>query len=168
MSWSASEWSCTSAAANDRVWHVGPARTVLGRSVNAEVGFDARFVVVGAHVLFHLELDSVAAWCEIGRPERTLDTERTARQSFGPVAVDVHIAGEEWSVVAPNADDEHRLDQVAQRLPFNSYRKRLIAWQAVGWLPAAVEDFDALGADIRVTLLITCIVDRVQIRPEHV
>src|SRR6266851_7315010 len=104
MSWSASEWSCTSAAANDRVWHVGPARThfarlaarfgsaraVLGRPVNAEVGLDARLVVVGAHVLFHLELDSVVAWREVGRAERALDAERTARHFFRPVAVDVH------------------------------------------------------------------------------
>src|ERR1700716_2026922 len=100
MSWSASEWSCTSAAANDRVLHVGSARPVLGLSVNAEVGFDTWFVVVGAHVLFHLELDPVAARSEAGRTERALDAERTARQSFGPVAIDVHVPGEERPVVA--------------------------------------------------------------------
>src|SRR5260370_34705187 len=102
MSWPASEWSCTSAAANDRVWHLGSARPAIGGSVNAEVGFNARFVVVGAHVLFHLELDSVRAWGEVGRAERALDAERTACQSFGPVAVDVHVPGEKRSVVAAN------------------------------------------------------------------
>src|SRR5437016_1840088 len=106
MSWSASEWSCTSAAANDRVWHVGPARPALNWPRYAEVSFDARFVVVGAHVLFHLELDSVPAWGEVGRAERALQAERAARHSFGPVAVDVHVAGEEWSMIAANGNDE--------------------------------------------------------------
>src|SRR5216683_1334268 len=115
MSWSASEWSCTSAAANDRVLHVSPA-IVIGRSGDAEVSLDARLVVIGAHVLFHLELDSVAAGSEVGRAKRALEAERTARQCFRPVAVDVHIAGEKRSVVAANGDDEHRLDQVAQRV----------------------------------------------------
>src|SRR5260370_41309252 len=100
MSWSASEWSCTSAAANDRVWHVGPARALIEGSVDAEVGFDARLVVVGAHVLFHLELDSVVAWPELGWTQRALDAERTTGHSLGPVAVGVHLAGEEWAVVA--------------------------------------------------------------------
>src|SRR5260221_5450249 len=120
MSWLASEWSCTSAAANDRVWHVGTARAVFHGAVNAEVSLDARFVVVGAHVLFHLQLDSIVAWREVGRAERALDAERTARQALRPVAVDVHIVGEKRSVVTADGDDEDRLEQVAQCLALNS------------------------------------------------
>src|SRR5882724_9222407 len=57
MSWSLS--SCTSAAANDGVWHIAAARGIRFAR-NPEVGLDPRLVVVRAHVLLDLQLDAVS------------------------------------------------------------------------------------------------------------
>src|SRR5579859_6730199 len=105
MSWSVS--SCTSEAANDGVWHSTAARLSAGTE-HAEVGFDPRLVVVGAHVLLHFQLDPVPTWSQSWLIKRTLHPERAARQGSRPVAVDVHIASEQRAVVAPNRHDEHR------------------------------------------------------------
>jgi len=85
-----------------------------------------------------------------------------------PVAVDVHISSEQWPMVAADGDHEHRLDQIAQRVAFNLYREGLIATERLGGSAMAVEDFNTLGAQVRIALLVADIVHCVEIGPQDV
>src|SRR5581483_2389237 len=107
--------SCTSAVANDAVRHVSAARTLVWqRGRDREVGHHPRLEVIGPHVLLDLQLDVVAAWPEVRPFEGALELEWPARQARGPVAVDVHIPGEQRSTIAPDGHHEHGFAEVLQ------------------------------------------------------
>src|SRR5216683_4291856 len=113
MSCSSADASCTSAAANDRVWHVRAARRrVDKRARNSEVRLHAWLVVVRSDILLHLQLHPVATRSEVRRTEGALQTERPPRQTGWPVAVNVHVARKERPMVAPDRDHEHWLRQI--------------------------------------------------------
>src|SRR5919199_4871372 len=105
MSCSSTEVSCTSAAANDDVWHVRAASARVERLArHREVGLHPRLVVVCPHVLLHFQLHAIPTGGEARGTEGALDPKRTSPQTHRPVAADVHVAGKQRSMVAANSD----------------------------------------------------------------
>jgi len=96
-------------AANDAVRHVAPATGTCQGAIYVERRHHSRLEVVRPYVLLDLQLDPVATWPQAGRSESALHLEVTLDDMARPVAVDVHVAGEQRPVVAPNSDDEDRL-----------------------------------------------------------
>src|SRR6266851_3530702 len=117
--------SCTSAAANDGVWDLGSARASLRHVARHDkLGLHPWLVVVGAHVLFDLELDAIPARRQVRRIEPALNTKGSLGQRGRPVAVNVHVAREQWSAIAAYRDDEYRLRQIPQSLPRRAHGER--------------------------------------------
>src|SRR5437868_4344111 len=126
---SASGWF-TSAIDNDRVWHVCAARAVA-LAHDLEGCLDARLVVIGPHVLLDFYLDAIATWAQARCVECAADPKRARRQAARPVAVDVHVAREEGSVVTANGDDEDRFEKLPQGCAFDMDPERLVAADAL-------------------------------------
>src|ERR1051326_3781556 len=99
--------SCTSAAANHRVWDVCAANVRLGAAAwHHELGHQPRLEIVRAHVLLDLQLHPIARGPQVVRTEDAIDAERSRWNAPRPVAVDVHVAREQRAVVAADRDDK--------------------------------------------------------------
>src|SRR5438552_17756312 len=121
MSSSGVEASCTSAAANDAVRHVGAATTRLFeaalRTSNVDMRQDAWFEIVGPDVLLDFQLYLVPTRSQTRRSKRALHAKRSFGQAGRPVAVDVHAARKQRAVTSADRDHEHGFGQTLQGAP---------------------------------------------------
>src|SRR5438105_15808954 len=145
MSCSSAETSRTSAAANDGAWHgCSASRRVDARTRHGEVGLHTWLVIVRSDVLLHFQLHPVAAWGEVWWTEGALQTKRSPRQVRRPVAVNVHVASEQRSMVAANRDHEDRLRQIFERAPRHLHGERLAAVTVRRRVAAAIQHIDSV------------------------
>src|SRR5262249_8297198 len=94
--------------ANDAISNIAPARAVVV-ALHIERGEHSRLEVIRAHVLLDLQLDAIPSRPQVRRTESTDNLERSGRQCGRPVAIDMHVAREEWPTIAANCHHEHRL-----------------------------------------------------------